>query len=79
MSRGTPITCIRIPPALLAEIDQAIDSNNVWRVDEEYNRTSWIIQAIKERLKKQERGRRTRGRRREEATAAGAGPEQAPV
>jgi hypothetical protein len=60
MSKGTRITPLRIPPDLLALIDESIVSNNAWRVDEEYNRTTWIIQAIKERLAKLARARRHR-------------------
>jgi hypothetical protein len=68
MSRGTRITPLRLPPDLLAQIDLAIASNNVYRVAQDYNRTSWIVQAIKERLAKLERSRS--GRHKRKATAA---------
>lgn len=63
MSRGTPITPLRLPRDLVEQIDRAIAQNNRTRFGEPWNRTSWIVQAIKERLAKQERSRRSnRGR-----------------
>ena len=58
MSRGTRITPLRIPPAMLERIDQALAKSNRVRGDQPYNRTSWIMHAIAEKLAKLERSRR---------------------
>lgn len=72
-SKGTPITCLRIPPDLLDQIDQAIARAADHLPDEPYTRTSWIISAIKEKLRHQERGRK-RARRRRDGTPTDQSP-----
>lgn len=67
MSRGTKHTILRLAPELLARIHEAIDQNNSRRADEPYNLTSWIRQAIEERLAKLERGRKANERKRKGA------------
>lgn len=58
MSLGTPITCLRIPAELDAKIMAALDGANVNRVEEPYNKTTWILAAIREKLSHLERSRR---------------------
>lgn len=57
MSRGTPLTPLRLSTELLARIDAEVARQNETRIGEPYNRTSWIRQAIEERLAKLARGR----------------------
>jgi len=50
MSKGNVIVPIRIPPTELAAIDEQIKRSLGKRKAGDYNRTSWIIQAIREKL-----------------------------
>lgn len=61
--RGKRIIPIRLADELVEQIDQAIASNNDRRADAPYDRTAWIIQAIKERLDKLARGRKAAKRK----------------
>lgn len=67
-SKGTRITPLRLSDELLDRIHASIASNNGRRREEEYNLTSWIRQAIEERLAKLERSRK--GGKRKNAPAA---------
>ena len=62
MSKGSPIVPLRIPAELLARIDEAIKSANHNRAEAEYNRTSWILHAISEKLAKRQRSNSPRKR-----------------
>lgn len=73
MSRGTRITPLRLSDELIARIHAAIASNNKSRREEEYNLTSWIRQAIEERLAKLERGRKAAVKKRTVAEDGQAG------
>jgi hypothetical protein len=54
----------------VARIDFSIASNNAFRPGATYNRTSWIVQAIRERLAKLERSRSVSRKRKGAAAAA---------
>lgn len=61
-TRGTRITPLRLKPDLVAQIKAAYAAANLTRREEPYNLTSWIVQAITEKLAKLERGRKPRHR-----------------
>jgi hypothetical protein len=61
MSRGTQHLPLRIDPETLARIDAEVERQNRTRAGEPYSRSTWIRQAIRERLDKLERGRRPAG------------------
>lgn len=73
MSRGTPLTPLRLSAELLDRIDAEVERQNRTRAEEPYNRTSWIRQAIEERLAKLERGRKAGQKRADEQTIADKG------
>lgn len=78
-SKGSPIVTLRIPADLLAQVERAVESNNDHRSGQPYDRTAWIIQAIRERLDKQRRGARGKaraGRPTEAPSVPEAGPGQ---
>lgn len=58
-SRGSPICPIRIPAALLLEMEQLIKASNERRKGEPWTRTSFILTAIREKLYKMERSRKS--------------------
>lgn len=60
MSKGSPIVPIRIPAELLALVDEQIASSNTRRGDEPWTRSAFIIAAIKEKLDKMERSRKSK-------------------
>jgi metal-responsive CopG/Arc/MetJ family transcriptional regulator len=65
MSQGSPRVTVRVPAALLAEIDRVV-AGSVDRVDGAWDRSSWIVYAIRQALAKRERSRtwrRTRAAR----------------
>lgn len=51
MSKGTKMTGLRIPPPIESAMLAAIDSANDRRKEEAYTKTTWILQAIKEKLR----------------------------
>lgn len=57
MSAGSPICPIRIPAALLAEIERVIENANERRKGEPWTRTAFILTAIREKVAKMERSR----------------------
>jgi len=60
MSKGTPIVPIRVNPILLRAMDAEIAKiNKCWKVIP-YNRTTFILSAIRERIKHLERSRKKR-------------------
>src|SRR5262245_42394109 len=69
MSRGTPMTRLRLSDDLLRRIQESITSNNAFRADEPNNIKSWIRKAIEERLAKLDRSRKGRGKREAPAEA----------
>jgi hypothetical protein len=71
MSRGNPITLLRLPPDLLRLIDEEVIRQNAFRPGEPYTRSSWIRQALKERLDHLARARRQRRNRRSAEASAG--------
>ncbi len=62
MSKGSPIVQLRIPPFLLAEMDAVMVRSSERRFEGAWTRSSWIVQAIIDRLAKIERGRSRRKR-----------------
>jgi len=58
MSKGSPIVPVRIPTSLLETIDAEIAKVNLhWNVIP-YTRSTWIIAAIKDKLKHANRSRK---------------------
>lgn len=60
MSKGSPIVPVRIPIDLLEAIDREIGAVNVRRTKEPYYRSSFILDAVREKLDKYARGRKKR-------------------
>ena len=60
MSKGSPIIPIRIHQSDLDRIEAAVRSSNQRRREPPYNRSSWIIAAITEKLDHIARGRKLR-------------------
>lgn len=56
-AKGSPIVPVRISPALLAEIDQEIKMSQDTRSGEPWCRSSFIIQAICDKLAHRRRSR----------------------
>ena len=50
MSKGTKIVPIRVPPELLEKIDHAVFFSTDHRKEGAWTRSSWIVQAIKDKL-----------------------------
>jgi hypothetical protein len=55
MSRGSPLVSIRIPAELLELVDQAVARSADTRRDGPWTRSSFILAAIEEKLKKMAR------------------------
>jgi hypothetical protein len=55
MARGSPILSIRIPTELLELVDQAVARSVDTRKDGPWTRSSFILAAIEEKLKKMAR------------------------
>lgn len=68
MSKGTPITCVRIPPDMLAQVDALVERSITHAAEEPWTRTSWIVQAIREKLAKRLRSN-SRKRRKSNLTS----------
>lgn len=64
MKHWTPITCLRLKPELVELIDASVVRCNKRRKKHKYTRTSWIVQAIKERLEKLDQRNRSDRKRR---------------
>ena len=60
MSRGTPHISLRIDPAVLAAIDAEVERVNRSKGDQAYNRTTFILHAVHEKVEKLKRGRNRR-------------------
>jgi len=60
MSKGTPITTLRIPVELEVEMDLAIRSANWHSRIEPYTKTAWILAAIREKIS---HNKRSKGRK----------------
>lgn len=72
MSQGNPIIHLRIPKELLAEVNIVIITTGQTCQGEPWNLSSWILQAIKDKLAHQDRARKASLRRakcRQEAQA----------
>lgn len=60
MSQGSPITSIRFPPELLAEVLRVIIRSEDTRKEGPWTLSSFVLQAVKDKLAHQARGRRCR-------------------
>lgn len=60
MSKGSPFISVRIPQHLLEKIDAYIALKNTRRRLEEWSRASYVLDAILEKIAKQERSRLSR-------------------
>lgn len=58
MSNASPTTTLRIPVAIEAQMEAAIDSANYHSRIEPYTKSSWILHAIREKLAKIQRGKK---------------------
>lgn len=65
MSKGSPVIPCRFPADLLAQVDQTIRRSQDTRAGEPWNRTTFILQAVRDKLNHMERSRRPRKRPRE--------------
>jgi hypothetical protein len=54
MSKGSPIIRVRVPAALLAQVEAKVERSQDSK-DEPYTLSSWIISAIREKLYKNKR------------------------
>lgn len=61
-TKGSPIIQVRIPAELLAEIDAQIASLRCWSPRRRWHRSALVVAAIREKLQKMARSRRTRRR-----------------
>jgi|SRR5271168_1558725 len=66
MSLGSPRVTLRIPENLLEQIKETIDRNNLRARGEPWDTTSWIIDAIRDKLAHQDRGRKKHDRPRKQ-------------
>ena len=63
MSRGSPVTPVRLPQELIDRIVAAYKRANLTRKEEPYTLSSFIRHAIEEKLAKMERGRSKKKKR----------------
>lgn len=63
MSKGSPVIRVRVPAALLAQIEAAVERSQDTRSEGGYTLSSWIVAALRERLAKHQRSAAS-GRRR---------------
>lgn len=64
MSKGTPVITIRIPPGVVQQIDEIAKQSINRKATEPWTRSSWIMQAIVDKLDHVRRGREASKRRR---------------
>lgn len=62
MSKGTKIITLRLPPGIEEDMDIQIEQRNEWTKDAPWNRTAFILAAIREKLAHMQRSRRKKGR-----------------
>lgn len=58
MSKGSKIVQFRLPPALEAEVGITIARRNLYRRGRPWDRTGFLLTAIREKIAKMERSRR---------------------
>lgn len=63
MSKGSPIITLRIPAELLANVQVVVAETGANCKGEPWNLTTWILQAIKDKLAHQQRAREASKRR----------------
>lgn len=68
MSKGNPKIQIRLTPAELAQIESSIHSSNARRPGVPYDLSSWVRHAIKEKLDKLQRSRKSTGQKKDKET-----------
>ena len=60
MSKGTTIYTMRIPDELIAQVEGTMSRLNHYRRDEPLTRSAFFLAAIREKLHKMERSRRSK-------------------
>lgn len=55
MSQGSPIVTLRLPPELLAMIDEYVEKSADKRREEPWTRSSFILSAVIDKLRKMNR------------------------
>lgn len=63
MAKGSQICPVRIPEDLLRELTTAIRRRNAVSADAPHNRSTFILAAVRDKLKHMARSRRTRSRK----------------
>lgn len=63
MSRGSPIISLRVPEDLLRDVQIVVHQTGAKCQGEPWNLTSWILQAIRDKLAHQQRAREASKRR----------------
>lgn len=58
MSKGTRMKGVRIPPALMQEINETIERRNTWTRREPWKFTGFILQAIRDKIDQMKRSRK---------------------
>lgn len=70
MSKGNPIVKVRVPRDVLAEVNNAIDSHARRSSREPHTMSSWLLDAIKEKLAHIARSKKSSAKRRRSETVA---------
>ncbi len=63
MSVGSPVLRVRCPLVWCEEIEKDIASKNHHSPNEPLDMSKWLMQAIKEKLKKSQRGKKVYGKK----------------
>lgn len=63
MSKGTPIVALRLARHIIEEIDRQCEASVQVRLEGPHTRTSWILEAIRQKLSHQARARKSSQRR----------------
>ncbi len=62
MSKGTPLTNVRLDSATVAEVVETIARRNLWSREEAWTVSEFIRVAIREKMHKMARSRKSRSR-----------------
>jgi hypothetical protein len=73
MSKGSPVIPLRVPPEVLALVDGAVERSQTARRAGGWSRSSFILEAITEKLAKMKRSRTWRKKKAELVEAKGEG------
>lgn len=58
MSKGTPVTCVRVPTRLMDQIHEYLEARSALTCASEWNVSDFIVVSIAEKLDKIRRGRK---------------------